>query len=516
MNRNPHILWVDDEVDSLRSLVVSLETNDFRVSPVTNGDDAIEIIRRGGVDLVFLDEMMAGLNGVDTLRAIREIIPDLPVVMVTKVEEEDLMNRAYGSRADDFLIKPVRPRQILAVAKKFLQSEKIFGDRLRKEYAQEMAQVLGRIAMGPGPAEWVEAAIWFFRRQMELEDLGDAALLSTHADARREANREFFRSVASDYPDWLTIDDSPALFSHQVIDDIVVPLLRDSKQVLYLVLDCVRADQWMTLERALRSDFAIETRYGLSIVPSATPYSRNALFAGMLPAQIRETYPDWWEDDHGSESSMNRFEGEMLREAIRRRRLDCPVRYERVDGKRGRDLADRLASFADVPLIGAVFGFIDVLAHERGDSRVLREMIPTEGAYRDLTGAWFGHSPLAYLLRAAGRAGRTVVITSDHGARAVNRSAVVIGDRTTTTSIRYKVGRNIRCDRRQAVDVREPKTWGLPAPGINTNYLISGEDYFFVYPNEQRRYERRLSGSYQHGGISLEEMVVPVAVLVPR
>ncbi len=511
-----HILWVDDEIDSLRSLLVSLESAGHRVTAVTNGDDAIQHLRRGGIDLVLLDEMMTGLDGIATLVAMREIDPAVPVVMVTKIEEEELMNRAYEARADDYLIKPVRPSQVRAVIKKLLDSERIVGEGIRRNYGREMARVGAELSEGLDAEGWIETAHWLFRRQIELERLRDAVLLDTHAGLRRDANRAFFRHLAAAYPSWL--EEGGPLLSHRVVERKVVPHLRQGERVLFLVLDCVRADQWMALEPHLRRLFAVEPAFGLSLLPTATPFARNALFAGQLPAQIRRLHPALWEDDFSVESSLNRHEKELLRLALREHGLGgCSFRYERVDGgAAAQQLAQRLASASDVQLYAVVYGFVDILVHKRSESEVIQEITATEAAYRALTATWFAHSPLRAVLAAAAKAGRTVVLTSDHGSVTVQRRAGVVGDRRTTTAVRYKIGRNIHADPRHALDIRDPERWGLPTPSINSNYLVASEDHFFVYPNQQRAYERRLTGTLQHGGASLEEMVVPVATLRPR
>lgn len=511
-----HILWVDDEVDSLRSHIVSLESNGYRISPVTNGDDAVDAVRRGGIDLVLLDEMMTGLGGVETLRLLREMAPGLPVVMVTKVEDEELMNRAYEARADDFLIKPVRPSQVLAVVKRFLETERIVGAGIRRDYGQGMAELLRRVDQKPSPAEWADIAGWLFRRQVELDGLGDVGLASSHADARREANRAFFREASRQYPHWLS-DPGEVVFSHQIMSRSVEPLLVKGEQVLLVVLDCLRLDQWMVIEPLLRETFAIETRPGMALVPTATPYSRNAIFAGLLPVDIRRAHPEWWEDDPRVGGSLNRHEHALMDAALRRSGLKKSTRYERVDGgPEAQKCADQMSSRGDVDLYALVYGFVDVLVHKRVESQVLSELTSTEAAFRDLTLTWFTHSALLQIFRAAAQAGRTIVVTSDHGSVSVARSTRVVGDRSTSTAVRYKSGRNIRCDKRHAIDIRAPETWGLPQLGFNWNYLVAGEDHFFVYPNHQRQFERRLSDTLQHGGVSLEEMIVPLAVLRPR
>ncbi len=511
-----HILWVDDEIDALRSLIVFLERAGYSVTPVTNGEDAIAAVARGGVDLMLLDEMMTGLDGVDTLRAVREIDAQLPVVMVTKVEEEELMTRAYEARVDDFLIKPVHPSQVLAVAKKILESERIVGEGMRRNYAQEMARTMQQISSQPTPQDWLDVSSWLFRRQMELEKLDDHALLDAHADLRRDANREFFRSIGRFYPEWL--EKSDVLLPHRVLERLLLPALDREEKVLFVVLDCLRADQWLVMEPRIRSLFAVEPTFGFSLVPTATPFSRNALFAGALPVEIRAQRPDLWEDDFFSEASMNAHEEALLRWALEsRQRGGVTLRYERVDGGGpAQTLPQRLADATDVDLYAVVYGFVDMLVHKRTVSDVIREITATEGAYRALTAAWFAHSPLAALFRTAATMGRTVIVVSDHGSLPVHRPAKVVGDRGTTTAVRYKVGRNIRADRRRAIDIREPKRWGLPATALSTNYLVAGEDYFFVYPNQQRQYERRLAGTFQHGGVSLEEMVVPMMVMRPK
>ena len=516
---NPsRILWADDEIDLLQPHILFLEGKGYDVTSVTNGADAVEKVRSERFDLVFLDEQMPGMGGLETLGEIKGVAPELPVVMITKSEEEHIMEGALGQRISDYLIKPVNPKQILLTCKRLLDRKRIRDEHVSQDYLRSFGQISVALGGPMRPADWVDVYQQLVGYDRELET--DEGLRQVLTDQVREANLEFGRYIERVYAGWVarneSSDDRPVL-SHEVLDHWVFPLLGQGRPVVLFVVDCMRFDQWLDIERQLYPFFEIETDTHFSILPTATPYSRNAIFSGLLPGEIARRYPRIWNDAEDDEHSRNRHEDQFLADLLKRRRIDARMRYEKVvRGDEGRSLAQSASDLLQNDLTAIVVNFVDNLAHSRSDSAVLKEITPDERAYRALTRTWFEHSWLFQLLRDLSEADCTIVVTTDHGVVRSLHATKVIGDRETSTSLRYKYGRNLKCDDRHAIFVKDPHTFGLPAPSMNTNYIIAKEDYYFVYPTNYHHYLNQYRDTMQHGGASLEEMILPVATLRPR
>lgn len=513
------ILWVDDEIDLLRPHVLFLEEKGYQVSTVTNAEDGIELVRHRDFDLVLLDEMLNGMDGLTALNEFKNIKPGLPVIMVTKNEEESLMEEAIGGKIDDYLTKPVNPSQILLVCKKILERQKIAGERISRDYTSEFSQIARRLMDEMTWQDWIDIHIKLSEYDLELDQHPDLGLKQTLYDQKRDCNAEFGRFIERHYERWLYSSNRPSL-SVDIVPKYVLPGVQKGRHTLLLVIDNLRLDQWLVVEPMLRPYFRVNRDFYFSILPTATPYARNAIFSGLFPSQIEEQLPDLWrKQDEGDDVSCNRYESQLLEEQLKRHRIELkpsPKYAKILDMQEHRSIARKIQEFADTPLSSIVLNFVDILAHTRSSSDLIKEMIPNEAAFRSMTRSWFEHSHMFQALRHLADSGSTVVLTSDHGSIRGLRGAKVIGDRETSTSLRYKFGRNIKADAKNAMIIRDPKKFRLPARGVNTNYLIAKEDYYFVYPTNYHYYLNYYADSFQHGGISLEEMVLPVVTLEPK
>ncbi len=515
MNRK--ILWADDEIDLLKSHIIFLEKNGYELTPVTNGEDAIAMVRRESFDAVLLDEMMPGMDGLSVLAELKMIAPDLPVVMITKSEEEQIMDDALGARISDYLIKPVNPNQIFTTLKRLLDSRQLRSERISREYTRQASQNRMDLAMGLDWRGWADVHLKNSTWDIELRSHKDPGLNRIHTDQKKEYLREFSKYVEAHYTSWLD-GDGPVL-SHRVLDTWVAPLLKEKKRVYFIVIDCFRMDHWLAIENQLDELFNVKRDFYYSLLPTATPFSRNALFAGLTPAGIQRIHPDIWETSDSEESGMNQYESEFLDMYIKRSgiRLDRPAHYEKIlTADYARSYLKRMSNYQDTQFSAIVYNFVDLLSHQMSSNDILQEIAPDEAAFRSLTVTWFNHSVLLDILQQIAREGATVVMTSDHGSIVGDRASVVRGDRTTSTNVRYKYGRNLRCDTSQVMKVEEPERFGLPSFGLGTNYLFAKEDYYLIYRNNFREYEKLYHGTLQHGGVSLDEMVLPIGILTPR
>ena len=516
----PRILWVDDEIDLLRSHVMFLENKDYEVQTTSNGADAVDYVREDLFDVVLLDEQMPGMDGLETLEAIKEVRPELPVVLVTKSEEEDLMERALGNQISDYLTKPVNPSQILLTCKRLLERTQLRQETLSQEYLQSFNEISQALREPLTHADWT--ALYRKLVHYDLELTEDEGARQIFQDQFKEANREFGNFIESNYADWIDATDAPPdtnrpPLSHEVISEFVLPELGD-EPVVFFVIDCLRYDQWRTFEELLHPHFSIETDFYYSLLPTATPYSRNAIFSGLLPVDLVDRFPGAWETDEEDEHSRNQHEEPFLHDQLDRHHYDdLSIRYDKlITGKEGQEFAQQATNLTQHDLSAVVVNFVDILAHSRSDSDVLKELAPDEEAYRALTRTWFEHSWLLDSLRTLADTDCTVVLTTDHGAIRSLRSSKVIGDRETSTALRYKYGRNLKCDEEDAIFVRNPKEFGLPRYGMNTNYIFAKEDFYFVYPTNFHHYENLYRDTLQHGGASMQEMILPIATLTPR
>jgi CheY-like chemotaxis protein len=517
------LLWVDDEIELLKSHIIFLSEKGFEVDTVTNGEDAISFVNEKNYDLIFLDEMMAGMGGLETLSRIKSVNPNIPVVMVTKSEEESLMNEAIGGKITDYLTKPVNPSQVLIVCKKILEGKKITGEYAAKDYLQDFNQISQALMGKLDFAEWIDIYLKLVNWDIELDQHSEIGLRQSLNEQKKEANKEFSKFVEKNYTNWLNSPndiDTPNLTT-EITDKYVLNHLEDEQiNVFYFVLDCLRLDQWAVMEKHLVDLFNIEKDYYFSILPTATPYARNSLFSGLFPSEIEKYYPELWQGKNDEERSMNKYEKELLQLLLDRKKLKLrnELKYIKIiDPEVGRSFEQNILSYEGVNLMAVVVNFLDMIAHGRSDSDLLKEIAPDEAAYRSLTNSWFTHSSLLSTFKAlANMKNVKIIITTDHGSIRCLRGAKVLGDKEASTNLRFKYGRNLKVDNKHAIFIKNPKEYNLPNRGITTNYIIAKEDYYFVYPTDYHKYLSHYKDTFQHGGISLEEMILPIITMEPK
>ena len=526
------ILWVDDEIDLLKPHILLLEQRGYEVLTANNGEDAIAIAQAATeqsapADLVFLDEMMPGMGGLRTLEALKVHAPLVPVVMVTKSEEEDLMEQAIGKKIADYLTKPVNPTQVLLAVKKFLEGKQIVDEAVSRDYTQEFARMSVDLMNARNAEDWTQLYVKLVGWEMELDERGGLGLRQTLQDQKKEMQSEFARFIERQYKSWVNTiyvesnaAERPAL-SPDITEQFVLPHLADADQhVVYFVVDCMRLDQWLIMEHELRGLFSFKKDYYFGILPTATPYARNAIFSGQFPSEFVKHYPQTFGTGDDDEHSQNKDEAAMLAGLLERKRtkLRGELKYIKIiDRDYGAGIAQNIVTHARNHLTAIVVNFVDMLAHTRSDSPILKEIAPDESAYRSLTRSWFQHSSLLEMFRALARVPNLkIVVTTDHGSIRSLRGAKVIGDRETSTSLRYKYGRNVKADDKQAMQIRNPEEFKLPNRGPVSNYIIAKEDYYFVYPTDYHKYLNHYRDTFQHGGISMEEMILPVVTMQSR
>jgi CheY-like chemotaxis protein len=514
------ILWVDDEIDLLSPHITLLKERGYAVVTATNGEDAITLVRESPFDLVFLDEMMPGMGGLETLAVIKDLRPNLPVVMVTKNEEESLMEEAIGVKISDYLIKPVNPSQILLACKKFLEGKRITSAAVSKDYIQEFNQISLALMQEPGYQEWVDIYTRLVSWGIELDAHQELGLKQTFLDQMRECNLAFGKYIEKNYRAWVETARNRPILSHEVVDTFLLPELETGRSVFFFVVDCMRLDQWLMFEEVLHEYFTITRHHYFSILPTATPYSRNAIFSGSFPSDVELRFPELWEKSEDDENSRNRYEKQFLEKLLERRKVTLkpePKYVKILDAEFGRGIESSISSYAQSRLTSIVVNFVDMLAHGRSDSMLLKEIAPDESAYRSLTKSWFVHSSLLGMLRTLSRIKNvTILLTTDHGSIRSLRGTKVLGDREASTNLRYKYGRNLKSDEKTSIFVKNPLEFRLPRRGVATNYIIAKEDYYFVYPTDYHRYLNQYRDSFQHGGASMEEMILPVVKLLPK
>jgi len=514
------ILWVDDEIELLRPHILLLGEKGYTVETATNGEDAVDIVKSKAFDLVFLDEMMAGMGGLATLSQIKDLRPDLPVVMITKNEDEGLMEEAIGVKISDYLTKPVNPSQVLLAVKKFLEGKKITGAQVSRDYIKEFNEISLALHGSPGATDWISIYTKLVDWSMEMDLHPGLGLRQTLTDQIKECNVEFSKFIERNYRHWLEQNTRPTL-SKDVAERYLLPELRDTnRSVFFFVIDCLRLDQWMAMETVLREFFDIKRDFYYSILPTATPYSRNSIFSGAWPDETEVRFPEIWEQWEDDDNSRNRYEHQFLDNLLERRKIKLATdsRYLKIlDPEFGRSVEQNIQSYTKNRLTSIVVNFVDMLAHGRSDSQLLKEIAPDESAYRSLTASWFMHSSLFAMLRTLSRQKNvTIILTTDHGSIRCLRGTKVIGDREASTNLRYKYGRNLKADERHAILVKNPTDFRLPKRSMTINYLIAKEDYYFVYPTDYHKYLAQYRDSFQHGGISMEEMILPVVKMTPK
>ena len=512
------ILWVDDEIELLRPHIIFLEEKGYDITPVTNAEDAISLIHENKYDLILLDEMLNGMDGLTALNKIKDINPFLPIIMITKSEEEMIMNEALGGRIADYLTKPVNPSQIFLSCKKILESKKIEGERISRDYTAEFSKISQALLSPLTWEEWIQLYLRLTDWEVELDDHPGLGLRQTLLDQKRDCNIEFGKFIEKNYEQWINNGDRPVL-STDIVSRYILPLIKEEKRTFLIIIDNMRADQWRSMESMLYPYFNIYKDYYYSILPTATPYSRNSIFSGMFPGEIEQHFSEFWTSGSEDESSHNRYEDVLMKEQLKRLCVEMKPEFKYIkilDMKHARNATKNIVSYSRLPLVALVVNFVDFLAHSRSDSQVLREIAPDEAAYRSLTKSWFEHSEVFKILKKLSELGNTVILTSDHGSIRSMRGVKVLGDRETSTNLRYKYGKNIKCDAKHAINIPNPERYKLPVHSMNTNYLIAKEDFYFVYPTDYHRYLNYYKDSLQHGGVSMEEMILPVIKLEPK
>jgi CheY-like chemotaxis protein len=510
------ILWVDDEIEHLKSHVQFLETKGYEVRSATNGADAIEMVGQQRFDVLLLDESMPGMGGLEALNQIKEIDPALQVVMITKNEEERLMDDAIGMKIVAYLLKPVSPMQIYSACKRILESDRLQEGRFSMDYVKEFNN-LATMVQSRSWDDWVQIHKKLCAWDLEFDRFRESGLTTTHEEQKQNANAQFSRFLETQYRDWLASEDRPPL-STDVFSRFVVPTLKAGEKVFFVVIDCVRLDQWLIIEDLLREEFEIQKDYYLGILPTATPYARNAIFSGLFPDEIAKKYPDKWLERSKDEISKNRYEEFFLKQQMQKHGLPTDrMKYHKIYAiQEANELGKRMESLVSLPFAALVFNFVDMLTHGRNQSEILHQIAPDESAFRSVVRSWFSHSVLRDILRQLARRKVKVVMTTDHGSVLVRRASLVHGRRDTSTNLRYKFGDNLKCDERQAIIVRKPEEYRLPSESGTKSYLFAKEYYYFVYPTNFREYERQYQDSFQHGGVSLEEMILPCLTATPK
>jgi len=520
---NKKLIWVDDEIELLRSHIIFLSEKGYDVDSATNGEDAVSMVRNTNYDLMFLDEMMAGMGGLETLAKIKEFKPNLPVVMITKSEEESLMNEAIGGKIRDYLTKPVNPSQVLLVCKKILEGKKISGEYAAKDYLQDFNEISRSLMGSMDYNDWLNIYLKLVNWSIELDRHPEVGLKQTLSDQFKEANKEFSKFVENNYRHWITNQANPEVptLTTEIVEKYVLDVLKqDNNSVFLFVLDCLRLDQWMVMEEHLSELFTIKKDYYYSILPTATPYARNSLFSGLYPLDIEKYYPTLWQGNDEDERSMNKHEKELLQLLLDRKRIKLrnDLKYLKIiDPEVGRNFEQNIHSYKSNHFTAVVVNFLDMIAHGRSDSDLLKEIAPDESAFRSLTNSWFTHSSLLSTLRTlAGFKDIKIIVTTDHGSIRSLRGAKVLGDREASTNLRFKYGRNLKADEKHAVYIKNSMEYKLPKRGVTINYIIAKEDYYFVYPTDYHKYLSHYKDTFQHGGISMEEMILPVVTMEPK
>ena len=513
------ILWADDEIEHLRAHILFLKEKGYEVTTVTNGNDAIDELDRDFFDIVFLDENMPGLSGLETLLKIKEERPDIPVVMITKSEEEMIMEDAIGSKISDYLIKPVNPNQILLALKKSLDVKRLVGDKVVTSYRQQFMDLTNSISSSSDIDDWMEAYQKLIFWELELQNARDTGIRGMLEAQKIEANAQFFKFISKNYLNWLnpkTEDDAPAL-SHTVFRKKINPYLKDETPLYVILIDNLRMDQWKVLRSVLSDYFMIKNEDSYcTILPTATQYARNSFFAGLMPSEIEKIYKDLWMNE-SDEGSKNQYEAELLALQLKRLGYEKKHSYQKITNlDAGKRMVDNFSNLSQNHLNVVVYNFVDTLSHARTDMEVIKELAEDEAAYRSLTLSWFKNSPLfEFMKKIADKKGR-LIITTDHGSIRTQEPSQVIGDRNTNTNLRYKVGKNLNFKEKEVFAITKPELAYLPKVNVSSVYLFAKEDYFFVYPNNYNQYVNQYRNTFQHGGISMEEMLVPLVYLEPK
>ena len=512
------ILWADDEIDLLKPHLFFLEKKGYEMITVTNGNDALdELEAHNDLDVIFLDESMPGLTGLETLAKIKEVRPNIPVVMITKNEAENIMEEAIGAQIADYLIKPVNPNQILLTLKKIIDKKSLVHEKTASDYQVEFRKIMMDIQSVNSIDEWAVTYKNIINWELRLDKNNVDQMEDILSMQKTEANASFSKFVEKNYEDWIRNPDEAPTMSHNLMRKKILPLLDDTPTVVFL-LDNLRFDQWKILEPIITEKFRVEEEdHFYSILPTSTQYSRNAIFAGMLPGEIAKHYPEWWLNDN-EEGGKNMKEAELMGAQLKRLvRREIKHDYFKITKKaKAKQMNDQILNCLNNDITVIVYNFIDMLSHARTEMEVLKELAGDEKAYRSLTRSWFVNSPLWQAFQKLADKKVRVIVTTDHGTIRVKQPSKVIADRDTTTNLRYKVGKNLQYDKKDVLQILELEKAGLPRPNMSSKFIFAKNDTFFLYPNNYNYYQKYYNDSFQHGGISLEEIICPIVCLYPK
>jgi len=516
MSRQIHILWTDDEIDMLKPYILFLEERDYKVTTAANGTDALNLVEEQDFDLIFLDENMPGISGLETLEKMKSITPSTPIVMITKSEEEDIMDEALGGKISDYLIKPVNPKQILLTIKKNIDSKRLVTQKTTSGYQSQFGQIGMLINTASAFSEWTDiySKIVFWERELDVS--GTGGMEEVLSLQKTEANKEFARFIRKNYESWFKGEgeDKP-LLSPGVFRNKVFPLL-DGGKVMVIIIDNLRYDQWKIIEWEMSDLYRTEEETIFSsILPTATQYARNAMFAGMMPGEIQRQIPELWIDEN-DEGGKNVHEESLCRMQMKRLGLEASFNYEKISNQwSGKKLVENYRDLLNFDLNIVVYNFVDMLSHARTEMEMIRELAYDESSYRSLVHSWFQHSYLYDLLKQLNQHDIKLVITTDHGSVRVTNPVKVVGDRKTSVNLRYKQGRNLNYNPKEVFDVTQPDTVHLPKTNLTTSYIFAMNNDYLVYPNNYNHFVNLYRNTFQHGGISMEEMLIPVSILSP-
>ena len=512
------ILWVDDEIDLLKPHILFLEKKNYEVTTCNNGRDAVDIFAENNFDVVFLDENMPGMSGLETLSEIKEKKSSTPVIMITKSEEEFIMEEAIGSKIADYLIKPVNPNQILLSLKKNLDHSRLINDKTTLDYQKEFRKIAMELSMVNSYDDWIELYKKLIFWELELENIEDQNLIEILESQKLEANSQFGKFIERNYEDWFEPKTNKPIQSHTLFRELVVPeLVKKEKPILFVVIDNLRYDQWKSMESTINNHYKLEKEVPYyAILPTATQYARNAIFSGLTPLEMEKQFPQYWKNDV-DEGGKNLYEAEFLTAHLKRLGLNVKQDYFKITNlASGKKLSENFKSLKENDLVTIVYNFVDMLSHAKTEMDVVKELASDDKAYRSLTLSWFKNSPLLEIIQQAQRLGFKLIITTDHGTINVKNPSKVIGDKNTSLNLRYKTGRSLTYEDKEVYAVKEPKKIGLPAINMSSSYIFAKNDYFLAYVNNYNHYASYYRNTYQHGGISLEEVIVPFLVFNPR